>query len=83
MKKANREQNLYVRIAAPYLSALRTVQLAEGYGKLDDILEGYDDAVNRIKFMRAANETETQRLAEERRLDIERKKAQRKMKAKK
>ena len=83
MKKANKSQNLYARVSAPYLSSLRTVQLAEGYEKLNEILEGYDDAVNRVKSIQAASEEEKLRLAEERKLDIERKKAQRNLKAKK
>ncbi|MGN0573820.1 MAG: MFS transporter [Acutalibacteraceae bacterium] len=29
MKKANKEQNIYAKVAMPYLSAMRTIQLAE------------------------------------------------------
>lgn len=79
MKKANKEQNFYARVAAPYLSALRTVQLAEGYGNLSDIISGYDDAVSRKEAERAESDAQAKKLAEERKLDIERKKAQRKL----
>lgn len=80
MKKANKEQNIYAKIATPYLSALRTVQLAEGYANLDNILSGYEDAVNKANSERAKSDSEAKKLAEERRLDIERKKSQRKLK---
>ena len=80
MRKANREQNIYARIAAPYLAALRTVQLAEGYENLDEILSGYDDAVSDVNAKREEAEALAKQLHEERRLDIERKRAQRKMK---
>lgn len=83
MKKTNKAKNLYARISAPYLSSARTVKLAEGYEKLSEILGGYDDAVNELKAIRAHNEEETRRLAEERKLDAQRKKAQRKMKVNK
>lgn len=80
MKKANKAQNLYARIAAPYLSCLRTVELAQGYENINEILDGYDDAVNHLKEMQAQKQEEAQELMQERQLDIERKKAQRKMK---
>lgn len=80
MKKANKEQNLYAKIAAPYLSALRTVQLSEGYENLSEILSGYDDAVSQVELKRAESDAEAKQLMEEQRLDVERKKAQRKLK---
>lgn len=80
MKKANKEQNFYAKVAAPYLSALRTVQLAEGYSNLSDIVSGYDDAVSQKEAERAESDAQAKKLAEERKLDIERKKAQRKLK---
>lgn len=80
MKKANKEMNLYTKVATPYLAALRTVKLAEGYGNLDEILEGYDDAKLDLQKQREENEALTKQLDEQRRLDAERKKAQRKMK---
>ena len=80
MKKANKEQNLYVKIAAPYLSALRTIRLAEGYENLTDILSDYDDVINAINSEREKAVAEAKKLAEERKLDAERKRAQRKIK---
>lgn len=80
MKKANKEQNLYARIAAPYLSAIRTVRLAEGYANLSEIVSGYNNAVNKLKSEREKSEAQAKKLAEERKLDTERKKAQRRLK---
>lgn len=80
MKKANKEQNIYARVAAPYLAAFRTVQLAEGYANLDEIISGYDETVSEMNSEREAAEAEARQLYEERRLDIERRRAQRKMK---
>lgn len=80
MKKANKEQNLYAKAAAPYLAALRTVKLAEGYGMLDEILSGYDEAVSQKEAELAEKESEAKKLEQERKLDAERKRAQRKLK---
>ena len=80
MKKANKAQNIYAKVAMPYLSALRTVKLAEGYENLDEITADYEEAKRSVAEKRSAEEAELKRLAEERKLDIERKRAQRKMK---
>lgn len=79
MKKANKEQNIYAKVAASYLSSVRTVQLAEGYEKLSEILSGYDDAVKKVESQRAESDAEAKKLSEEQRIDVERKKAQRKL----
>lgn len=83
MKKANKEKNIYIRVATPYLSALRTVQLAEGYENLSEILSGYEDAVAQVKAQREESEEKAKELMKEQKLDAERKKAQRRMKIKK
>lgn len=80
MKKANKEKNIYSKIAMPYLTAKRTVELAEGYEKLDEIIAGYDDALSKINAKREESDAQAKALMEERRLDAERKKAQRRMK---
>ena len=80
MKKANKAQNIYAKVAMPYLSALRTVKLAEGYENLNEITADYEEAKRSVAEKRSAEEAELKRLAEERKLDIERKRAQRKMK---
>ncbi len=80
MKKANREQNMYAKVAAPYLAALRTVQLAEGYENLPEILSGYDEAKRNVIAKQEEADALARQLSEERKLDIERKKAQRRIK---
>ncbi|MBE6776004.1 MAG: hypothetical protein E7543_07435 [Ruminococcaceae bacterium] len=76
MKKANKAQNLYIRVAAPYLSAQRTVLLAEGYENLPEIISGYDEAVADFKSECERRDEQARLLKEEQRLDIERKRAQ-------
>ena len=80
MRQANKAQNMYSKAAAPYLAAKRTVELYEGYQNIDDILSGYEDAVSRVNSQREEADAEARQLSEERRLDIERKKTQRRMK---
>ncbi len=80
MKKANKEMNLYTKVAMPYLSALRTVRLAEGYANLDEILENYDEEKGNLLRIQAEAEAEAKSLAEQRRIDSERKKQQKKLK---
>ena len=83
MKKANKEMNRYTKVATPYLSALRTVRLAEGYSNIDMILEDYEDVRDTLLSERESAEAEARQLAEQRKLDAERKKQQRKLKNKK
>ena len=40
---AKRERKIYGRAAKPYLFALRTITLAEGYANIDDIMADYGD----------------------------------------
>lgn len=79
IKKANRERNVYVRAAAPYIVAERTVKLAAGYEKIDEILSGYDEAKRAADKRRADENAELKNLARERELDMERKRAQKKI----
>ncbi len=80
MKAAANAQNLYSQVAAPYLSAKRTLGLWEGYERLDEIVGDYDRVVGereeRLNAERAAEEA----LNTERRHDIERHKAERRLK---
>lgn len=61
-------------------SALRTVQLAEGYENLSEIISGYDDAVASFNSEREHNEEQARLLRQEQKLDLERKRAQRRLK---
>ena len=80
MKKANKEMNRYTKVATPYLSALRTVRLAEGYSNIDMLLEDYDRINQELVTVREIAESDARQLAEQRKLDAERRKQQRKMK---
>ena len=80
MKKANKEQNIYSKVAFAYLSALRTVKLAEGYENLSDIMSDYDEITEKRELERNEQLLKDKKMAEERRLDMERKKAQKKLK---
>ncbi|MBQ3045944.1 MAG: MFS transporter [Clostridia bacterium] len=80
MKKANKEQNIYSKVAFAYLSALRTVKLAEGYENLSDIMSDYDEITEKCELERNEQLLKDKKIAEERRLDMERKKAQKKLK---
>ena len=80
MKAAATAQNLYSQVAGPYLAAKRTLGLYEGYARLDEIVGDYDRVVGereeRLNAERAAEEA----LNTERRHDIERHKAEKRMK---
>lgn len=80
MKEASKEQNLYSSYAAPYLSALRTIDLYEGYRDLDTLISDYDKVVTERKERHEAERAEQERLDAERKLDKERYEAEKKMK---
>lgn len=80
MKQANREMNRYTKVATPYLAALRTLRLARGYGNIDEILEDYEEEKDLMQKQRAQAEKEAKLLAEQRKIDSERKRQQRRMK---
>ncbi len=80
MKKANKEMNRYTKVAMPYLAALRTIRLAEGYANLDEILSDYESEKADMQRLQAQAEEEARLLIEQRNLDAERKKQQRKLK---
>ncbi len=80
MKEANAERNLYGTVAAPYLSALRTLELYEGYTHLDEITSDYDRIVSERTARLEAERLEDERIAAERKIDRESKKQQKKLK---
>lgn len=83
MKKASKEKNVYGIVAAPYLAAMRTIELAEGYENLDSITADYKNIVEQRNIKLEQERAENERLAEERRIDKERKTAEKKMKRRK
>lgn len=82
MKQASSEQNIYTTYAAPYLSALRTLDLYEGYNNLDELMSDYEKVKTERQERLDAERAEHERLAAERKLDKERYEAEKKMKKK-
>lgn len=76
MREASAKKNLYATVAAPYLAAIRTIELFEGYNDLDSITCDYDDIVATRNAKHDAERAEAERIAEERRIDRESKQAQ-------
>lgn len=76
MKKANKERNIYGAVAAPYLAAKRTVELARGYGDIKTLTQEYDDAVARRDARHAEEKAEAQRLADQQKMDLQRRRSQ-------
>ena len=79
MREASKQRNLYANVAAPYLAALRTVDLAQGYADLDGITSDYDDVCRRREETYAREAAMAAKLAEERSADAQRRKNDRKM----
>jgi len=79
MREASRQRNIYANVAAPYLAAKRTVDLAEGYRDLAGLTEDYDMVVQCREERLAKDEALAQKLAQERHADAERRKNERKM----
>jgi formiminotetrahydrofolate cyclodeaminase len=79
MKAANKQKNLYGTVAGPYLAAKRIIDLAEGYANLDTITKDYEDVVDRRNKRHDAERADALRIAEERRIDKERKEAEKRI----
>ena len=79
MKVANQNKNNYVSYASPYLSALRTLDLHEGYQNLDSLITDYDDVVAARQARHDAERAEAEMLALERKRDKEAYDAKKKM----
>lgn len=80
MREASKKQNVYALVAAPYLSAKRTIALAEGYDDIDTIIADYDTVVEERNARLAAEREEEERLNKERKNDRARYDAEKKMK---
>ncbi len=79
MRKASAQKNLYATVAAPYLAAIRTIELSEGYSDLDSITSDYDDIIAKRNSRHDAERMEAERVADERRRDRETREAQKKL----
>ena len=80
MKKANAERNKYISYASPYLSAVRTLELYDGYHDLDSIIEDYETVVKERNALHEEERAESERVAAERKLDRERLEAKKRIK---
>lgn len=80
MRAASKKRDIYGNVAAPYLSAMRTMELYNGYKNIDDIIKDYDRVVesrnNRLEEERRIQE----KIDEERRFDKESKQAKKRLK---
>jgi|LSQX01.1.fsa_nt_gb Na+/melibiose symporter-like transporter len=79
MRAANKEKNLYAAVTAPYLSALRTIELSEGYDNLDELISDYDDIIGKRNERHEKEHAEIMRIAQEREIDRQRKISEKKM----
>ena len=79
MKEASKQRNIYGNVAAPYLSAVRTVELYEGYNDLDEIISNYDDVVNERNARHERERKEKEATMAARALDREQRQQQKKL----
>ncbi len=75
MREANKKKNLYASVAAPYLTAKRTLDLYNGYNNLQTITENYDTVVKAREEKLRLEREEQEKLRIERQYDKESKKA--------
>lgn len=78
MREAAKQRSTYANYAAPYLYSMRLINLYEGYCDLTGITDDYDTVVSGRNARLSAEEANARHLEEERRADIERRKAERK-----
>ena len=78
MRQANWEQNVYSSIAAPYLTAKRTLELYEGYKDLDRLTADYEKVKTEREERHEKERAQAQTLALERKMDIQRKQQKKK-----
>lgn len=79
MKEVSKQRNIYGNVAAPYLSAVRTIELYEGYNDLDEIISNYDDVVNECNARHERERKEKEATMAARALDREQRQQQKKL----
>lgn len=79
MKEASKQRNIYGNVAAPYLSAVRTIELYEGYNDLDEIISNYGDVVNERNARHERERKEKEATMAARALDREQRQQQKKL----
>ncbi len=80
MRAASKKRDIYSNVAAPYLSALRTLELCEGYNNLDALTADYDKVVKDRNDRLEAERKEQEKLNTERNFDRKSKEASKKIK---
>lgn len=80
MREASKKRDVYSNVAAPYLSALRTLALYEGYKNIEALTIDYEDVVSKRNERLENERRETERLNQERAMDKKSKEAKKKLK---
>ena len=80
MREASKKRDTYSNVAAPYLTALRTLALCEGCNNLDAYTSDYENVVNERNDRLERERLEQERLNKERAFDKKSKKAKQNMK---
>ncbi len=79
MRIASKQRDRYSNVAAPYLSALRTLALYEGYNNINKFTEEYDDVINARNERFEKERIEQEKIKAEREIDRKSKQASRKL----
>lgn len=79
MRIASKKRDIYSNVAAPYLSALRTLELCKGYEDLDALTADYDKVVKDRNDRLEAERKKQEKLNEERNFDRKSKEASKKL----
>lgn len=80
MREASKKRDVYSNVAAPYLSALRTLALYEGYKNIEALTTDYEDVVSKRNERLENERREMERLNQERAMDKKSKEAKKKLK---
>lgn len=80
MRAASKQRDVYGNVAAPYLAAMRTLELYNGYKNIDEITKNYDTVVEERNKRLEAERLEQERIEEERRFDRKAKEAKKNLK---
>ncbi len=79
MRAASKKRDIYSNVAAPYLSALRTLELCKGYDDLDALTADYNKVVKDRNDRLEAERKEQEKLNAERNFDRKSKEASKKL----
>ncbi len=79
MRVVSKQRDRYSNVAAPYLSALRTLALYEGYNNINIYTKDYDDVVNARNERFEQERIQQEKIKAEREMDKKSKQASRKL----